>query len=121
VVRASLDLWCESTGETLHPEAGISLNTGVFAKPLGPDELALVQKLYDGKLLSRKTALWLIDKAGLLPPEVNPEDEAQRLKDEEPEEPTLPPVAAFGQLDDEGPLLPPTPKPTPAPAEAQAA
>jgi hypothetical protein len=96
--RSVMELWCSFTGETLDPDAGIEIKSGVFDKPLGPEELRLVQELATNKLLSRKSAIWLIDRAGLLPPDTTPEDEVKQLDSEEPEPPPPPALAAYDSL-----------------------
>lgn len=99
MVRALVEIWCQFTGETPDPDAGISMRSGVFDKPLGTDELRLVRDLYNDQLISQKSAVWLINKAGLLPPEISPDDEVKRIVDEEPEPADAPGVNDLADAD----------------------
>lgn len=76
-------IWCQFTGETLDPTAGIDLDSGVFDQPIGVDQVKLAQELYNSNLLTRASVVDLEKRAGLLPPSRTVEQEVAALEEED--------------------------------------
>lgn len=87
VVQSLMELWCQFSGETLAPTAGIELAEGIFDEPLTVEKLGLAERLYDRDLLSRRTVLYLQQKLGLLPPGQTIDKELEAIAADEPEPP----------------------------------
>jgi hypothetical protein len=87
VVQSLMELWCQFSGETLAPTAGIELAEGIFDEPLTVEKLGLAERLYDRDLLSRRTVLYLQQKMGLLPPGQTIDKELESIAADEPEPP----------------------------------
>jgi hypothetical protein len=111
VVQSLMELWCQFSGETLKPTAGIELAEGIFDEPLTTEKLGLAEKLYNSSLLSRKTMIYLEQKHGLLQPGHTPDDEIKEIEKEEPK--ALPP-ADPNSAEDGLPFEEPAPLPPPA-------
>jgi hypothetical protein len=83
-MESVFQLWGQFTGETVAPGAGINLDSGVFDQPVGVEQVRLVRELYNDGLMTRASAVQLIGKAHLLPPDQTPDKEVAQLEAEEP-------------------------------------
>ncbi len=76
-------IWCQFTGEPIVPGAGIDLDSGVFDQPVTKEQLDTAQDLYDSSLLTRKSVVELVARAGMLPPDQTADDELKLLEEED--------------------------------------
>lgn len=83
-LQSIFELWCSFSGETLGLNAGADMASGVFEEPVGNDKLTLGEKLFNSGLLSKRSMLYLQNKAGFLPPNVTPEQEIDQIEKEKP-------------------------------------
>lgn len=76
--------WCMFTGETLQPNAGLSMAASIFERPLDAQGIAQLQRLTgDGQLLSSFTAITELSRRGIYPALDRPEDEVARINEEQ--------------------------------------
>lgn len=89
-LQSIFELWGSFSGEALAADAGVDMASGVFEAPVGPEKLTLGEKLYNSSLLSRRSMLYLQNKAGMLPPNITPEQELEQIENEQPKRATTP-------------------------------
>jgi len=84
-VQQLMAIWCAFTGEELPQDAGIQMNATVFEPPMVAADSDELQKLTGGAtLMSRRSAIEELQRRGRLRVTTTPEDELQRIKEEEP-------------------------------------
>lgn len=84
-VQSIMAIWCAFTGETLDPDAGISISASLFERPMDAQDVSQLQQLTGGdKLISRQSAIEELQRRGKLTVTTSPEDELQRISREEP-------------------------------------
>jgi hypothetical protein len=99
VAQSLMAIWCEFTGETLAPDAGIDMDETVFEPPLSAQDVAQLQSLTGGlELLSQRTAIGILQRRRYNLVTADPEEELQRLAAEVPDPATDPGVNDFGAL-----------------------
>jgi hypothetical protein len=84
MMQEVMAIWCMFTGETLQPDAGLSMAPSVFERPLDAQGIAQLQRLTgDGQLLSSLTAITELSRRGIYPALDKPEDEVTRINEEQ--------------------------------------
>ena len=84
-MQSLMTIWCMFTGETLEPGAGLSMASSLFERPMEAQDVSQLQQLTGGdKLISRQSAIEELQRRGKLTVTTSPEDELQRIADEEP-------------------------------------
>jgi hypothetical protein len=92
-------IWVEFTGESLAPDAGLSISSTLFEKPLEAVDIDQIQKLAGGvELMSQRSAVETLQRAGVNRVTTSVDDELQRLADEAPEPAETPGVNDAGML-----------------------
>lgn len=86
-MQSMMAFWCGFTGEQLDVDAGISMSPSIFEEPLGSSDLDVIYRLTGQKnLVSRESAIEIIQRAGKLPVTSSAGDEIKRLEGEEKNE-----------------------------------
>jgi hypothetical protein len=84
MMQEVMAIWCMFTGETLQPDAGLSMAPSIFERPLDAQGIAQLQRLTgDGQLLSSLTAITELFRRGTYPALNKPEDEVARIAEEQ--------------------------------------
>jgi hypothetical protein len=84
--QSILEIWCEFTGETLSPDAGLTMAASVFERPLEPADVMQIQSLTGGaQLLSQQSGIEELQRGGRIRVTTTAEDELQRIQAEQPE------------------------------------
>jgi len=80
-------LWAWYAGEqsSITDESGLAMNDSLMSKPLEASEIAQLVNLYSNELLSRRTVLDELQRGGVLDPDLEINDEIERI-DEDHEE-----------------------------------
>ena len=81
-IRQVLHLWTSYTGEKLKPEAGITMNDSLVARPLEANDVAQLVNLNTNNLISHQTTLEELQRGGVLDPDMNIEEELERIEEE---------------------------------------
>jgi hypothetical protein len=101
-MQSLMQIWCLYTGEELEPGAGLSMASSLFERPMEAADVSQLQQLTGGdKLVSRQSAIEELQRRGKLTVTTSPEEELERIREEEPE--PADPI----DLNDLGRLLPP--------------
>jgi len=104
-MQSVMRIWCHFTGETLDDDAGISMAASLFERPMEAQDVAQLQQLTGGdKLISRQSAIEELQRRGKLTVTSSPEEELERIREEQPS------AADDVDLNDLG-SLPPLPLP----------
>ncbi len=82
-MQSVMALWAEMSGEELPPDAGLEMEKGLVEKPIDIDTLREAREWYNATLATRKAAVSLWGRAGLLPQGVTAEDETKALEEEQ--------------------------------------
>ena len=77
--RQLLYFWTQYSGEKLHAEAGISLSDSLIGKPLEANDVAQLVNLNTNGLISHQTTLEELQRGGILDPDLNVEQELERI------------------------------------------
>ena len=80
--RQLLHFWTQYSGEKLHSEAGISLSDSLLGKPMEANDVAQLTNLNVNGLVSHKTTLEELQRGGVLDPDLNIEEELERIAEE---------------------------------------
>ena len=80
--RQLLYFWTQYSGEKLHPEAGISLSDSLIGKPMEAQDVAQLTNLNTNGLISHQTTLEELQRGGVLDPDLNIEEELERIAEE---------------------------------------
>ncbi|MAH29411.1 MAG: hypothetical protein CL959_01850 [Euryarchaeota archaeon] len=80
--RQLLYFWTQYSGEKLHPESGISLSDSLLSKPMEANDVAQLTNLNVNGLISHQTTLEELQRGGVLDPDLNIEEELQRIQEE---------------------------------------
>lgn len=83
VIQQLMVIWGMFTGEQVSPDAGISMSSTIYDRPLDPPSRAQLIAEVDAGLVSRETAIEILQRGGANPITGSPEDELQRLKEDE--------------------------------------
>jgi len=83
VMQQLMAIWAMFTGEDADPEAGISMSSTIYDRPLDPPSRAQLIAEVDAGLVSRETAIEILQRGGANPITGSPEDELKRLKADE--------------------------------------
>jgi len=80
-------LWAWYAGEqsSITDESGLAMNDSLMSKPLEASEIAQLVNLYSNELLSRRTILDELQRGGVLDPDLEIDDEIERIDDEHDE------------------------------------
>lgn len=79
-------IWCLFTGEQLDPEAGLSMSSSIYERPMEAADVDQLQKLAGGvELLSQRSAIEELQRAGRLKVTTSVEEELERLAQERPD------------------------------------
>jgi hypothetical protein len=85
-MQSIMQLWTLFTGEDLDPEAGIVMADSIYERPLEAPDITLLQQLTGGEpLISQRSAIEELQRAGRLTATTSVDDELQRLAAERPE------------------------------------
>jgi hypothetical protein len=85
-MQSIMKLWTMFTGEELSEDAGIIMADSIYERPLEAQDITLLQQLTGGEsLVSRRSAIEELQRAGRLSATTSVDDELKRLKEEEPE------------------------------------
>jgi hypothetical protein len=83
VMQSIMQLWVLFTGEQLNPDAGIVMADSIYEKPLEAPDITLLQQLTGGEsLISKRSAIEELQRAGRLSATTSVDDELERLKAE---------------------------------------
>ncbi len=86
VMQSLMQLWVLFTGEQLDPDAGIVMADSIYEKPLEAQDITLLQQLTGGvELISQRSAIEELQRAGRLSATTSVEEELERLTAERPE------------------------------------
>lgn len=77
--RQLLYFWTQYSGEKLHQEAGISLSDSLIGKPMEAQDVAQLTNLNTNGLISHQTTLEELQRGGILDPDLNIEEELERI------------------------------------------
>ena len=80
--RQLLYFWTQYSGEKLHQEAGISLSDSLLGKPMEANDVAQLTNLNVNGLISHQTTLEELQRGGVLDPDLNIEEELERVRAE---------------------------------------
>jgi len=80
--RQLMHFWTQYSGEKLHPEAGISLSDSLIGKPMEANDVAQLTNLNVNGLISHQTTLEELQRGGILDPDLNVEEEIERIREE---------------------------------------
>ena len=83
VMQSVMALWAEMAGEQLPADAGLEMEKGLVEKPIDIDTLREMREWYNATLATRKTAVSLVARAGLLPQGMTADDEVAALEEEQ--------------------------------------
>lgn len=83
-VQSLMLLWCGFSGETLRPDAGITMAAHVFDRPLGAPDVGQLSTLEQNEQISTQSFLEQIIKGGVLTVVSSAEEELERLKKQRP-------------------------------------
>lgn len=78
-------IWCLFTGEQLSDDAGINMSATIYDRPLGPQERAQVIAEVDAGILSKATAIEILQRGGANPVTQSPEEELERIREDQAE------------------------------------
>jgi len=81
-IRQVLYFWASYTNERLSPEAGISMSDSLISKPLEANDVAQIVNLQTNNLISHKTTLEELQRGGVLDPDLDIEEELERIQEE---------------------------------------
>ncbi len=80
-----MGIWCAFTGEDLPEDAGITMSASLFERPMEAVDVAQLQSLTGGdKILSRQSAIEEMQRRGKLTVTSSPEEELERIRQEDP-------------------------------------
>ena len=81
-------LWAAYAGEqsSITPESGLAINDSLINKPLGASEMAQLVNLHASGLLSKITVLDELQRGGILDPDLNIDDELERITEDKAEQ-----------------------------------
>lgn len=80
--RQVLHFWTSYTNEQMHLEAGITLNDSLVARPMESQDVAQLVNLNTNNLISHQTTLEELQRGGVLDPDMNIEEELERIAEE---------------------------------------
>jgi hypothetical protein len=69
----------------VNPEAGISMSSTIYDRPLDPQGRAQIISEVDAGLLSRESAIEILQRGGANPITGSPEEELERIKADQSE------------------------------------
>lgn len=79
-------IWCLFTGESLDPEAGLSMSSSIYERPMEAADVSQLQQLAGGvELVSQRSAIEELQRAGRLKVTTSVEEELERLAQERPD------------------------------------
>jgi hypothetical protein len=79
-------IWCLFTGEQLDDEAGLSMSSSIYERPMEAADVSQLQQLAGGvELISQRSAIEELQRAGRLKVTTSVEEELERLAAERPE------------------------------------
>lgn len=85
-MQSLMQIWTLYTGEELEPGAGLSMASSLFERPMEAADVSQLQQLTGGdKLVSRQSAIEELQRRGKLTVTTSPEEELERIREEEPE------------------------------------
>jgi hypothetical protein len=76
-------IWALFTGEQLDLNAGINVSSTIYDRPLDPQSRQVLISEVDAGLLSRQSAVEILQRGGANPITQSPEDEMERLRGDE--------------------------------------
>jgi hypothetical protein len=76
-------IWCMFSGETLDPEAGVNMSSSIYDRPLNPQERVALIADVDAGLISRETAIEILQRGGANDITESVEVELARIRKEE--------------------------------------
>lgn len=84
-IRQVLYFWSLYSGEQLHAEAGISMSDSLISKPMEANDVAQLVNLQTNNLVSHRTTLEELQRGGVLDPDLNIDEELERIAEEKKE------------------------------------
>lgn len=78
-----MKVWALFTGEPLNDDAGINVSSTIYDRPLDPQSRQVLIAEVDAGLLSRESAVEILQRGGANPITQSPGDELARLKQDE--------------------------------------
>jgi hypothetical protein len=76
-------IWCLFTGEQLSPEAGINMANSIYDRPLNPQERVQLIAEVDAGLVSRETAIEMLQRGGVNDITQSVDEELGRIRADE--------------------------------------
>jgi hypothetical protein len=87
-MQTLMTIWVQFTGEPLSSEAGLLMADSIYEKPVEAQDITLLQQLTGGmELISQRSAIEELQRAGRLKATTSVEDELKRLQEERPQSP----------------------------------
>ena len=80
--RQVMEFWCAYSGEKLHQEAGIGISDSLIQRPLESNDVAQIINLSTNNLISHQTTLSELQRGGALDPDLDIEEELERVAEE---------------------------------------
>lgn len=80
--RQVMEFWAAYSGEELSPESAIAISEALVERPLDSLDVAQVISLHTNELISHRTTLAELQRGGILDPDLDVEEEIQRVADE---------------------------------------
>ena len=84
-MQSLMAIWVLFTGETLEDGAGLQMNASLYERPLEPADIAQLQQLAGGaELISQRSAIEELQRAGVVKATSSVDDELERIQQERP-------------------------------------
>ena len=80
--RQVIHFWTQYSGEQLNIEAGITLSDSLIGRPMEANDVAQLTNLNTNSLISHKTTLEELQRGGVLDPDLDIDEEIQRIAEE---------------------------------------
>lgn len=85
-MQSLMAIWCLFTGEQLDDGAGLSMSSSIYERPMEAADIAQLQQLTGGmELISQRSAIEELQRAGRLKVTTSVDEELERLASERPD------------------------------------
>lgn len=81
-IRQVLYFWTLYSAEQLNPEAGITMNDSLVARPMEANDVAQLVNMHTNNMISHQTTLEELQRGGVLDPDLDIEAELERIEEE---------------------------------------
>ena len=86
MIQTLMMIWVMFTGEELSADAGVSMNSTLYERPLEAPDIAQLQQLAGGvELISQRSAIEELQRGGRLKVTTSADEELERINNERPE------------------------------------